>query len=267
MSGHRIDATGLERIRAQLDSRALAIIRQVSDLRLMSAEQIASIHFSPGAEESASSAQRTGRRVLARLTEQKALVRTSRRVGGVRAGSSGFIYALGSIGQRLIGEEGPRRRFREPSATFADHTLAVSQLVVDLTVASRSGSFDLLEIETEPACWRVHGGLAGRQTLRPDLFVSLGVGAYERRYFIEVDRGTEHLPALLRKCHSYDSYYRTGTEQATHGVFPKVAWIVPDHRRVDLLERAIRASKLLTNEMFLVTVPGSAIAVLSEDRQ
>jgi hypothetical protein len=267
VSSRRIGSAGMDRIRAQLDDRALAIVRQVADLRLMSADQIASIYFLPGAQESASSAQRTCRRVLARLADQQALIRTSRRIGGVRAGSSGFIYALGTIGQRLIGAEGPRRRFREPSATFADHTLAVSQLVVDLTVASGSKGFDLLEVEAEPTCWRVHGGLTGRQTLRPDLFVSLGVGSYECRYFIEVDRGTEHLPALLRKCRGYDAYYHTGTEQAVHGVFPRVAWIVPDDRRADLLERAIQAGHSLTSEMFLVTVPGSVISLLSGDQQ
>ena len=69
--------------------------------------------------------------------------------------------------------------------------------------------------------------------LRPDLFVSLGVGDFEHRWFCEVDRGTEHLPAILRKCRQYEAYYATGAEQRDHGVFPRACWIVPDQRRAD----------------------------------
>ncbi len=62
--------------------------------------------------------------------------------------------------------------------------------------------------------------MAGRVLLRPDLAVTLGIGEYEIGYFVEIDRGTEHLPALLRKCHSYEAYYRAGQEQAAHACFP-----------------------------------------------
>ncbi len=48
------------------------------------------------------SAARIARRVLARLTELGVLARLERRIGGLRAGSSGYVYYLGPAGQRLV---------------------------------------------------------------------------------------------------------------------------------------------------------------------
>ena len=74
-------------------------------------------------------------------------------------------------------------------------------------------------------------GLGGRRLLRPDAFLALGVGDYEWRWFCEIDRGSESVPVILRKCHLYADYYQSGQEQAKHGgVFPTVCWIVPDKR-------------------------------------
>ena len=64
--------------------------------------------------------------------------------------------------------------------------------------------------------------LGGSVDLRPDLFVRIAAGDLELRWFIEVDRGTEHLPAVMRKSTAYDRYYRGGVEQEKHGVFPRV---------------------------------------------
>ena len=44
--------------------------------------------------------------------------------------------------------------------------------------------------------WREFPGLGGRRWLRPDMFLALGVGAYELRWFIEVDRASESLPVV-----------------------------------------------------------------------
>jgi hypothetical protein len=230
----------------------------------MSAAQIGSLHFAPESPDTAAAANRNRRRTLAWLTTEHLLIRVGRRIGGVRAGSTGFVYTLGPVGQRLIGLDGPRRRFREPSATFADHTLAVAQLVVNLTVATRHGRCDILALEAEPACWRTITGMGGRLTLRPDLFVSLGVGDFERRFFIEVDRGSEHLPALLRKCRGYETYYRSGAEQARHGVFPRVCWVIPDEERSIRLQEAIERNRHLTDGLFVIVVTADALSTLTE---
>ena len=227
MTGDALGRVGLDDLRADLSGRDVAIVGQVADLRLMTGRQIEAVHFTPDDHETAAAAARACRRSLERLTRHRLLIRLERRIGGVRAGSGSFIYALGPVGHRVLRREQPRPRYREPSALFVDHTLAVGQLVIDLSVAARDTHLELLGCQAEPRCWRPFTSTSGLTVLRPDLFVSVGVGDFEHRWFCEIDRGTEHLPALIRKCRQYESYYATGTEQAAYGVFPACAGSSP----------------------------------------
>lgn len=263
MIGQRIGPSELLQLRQRLVPRDLAIVSQVADLRLMSARQIEALHFRAEDHASKAAAARTSRRVLERLTRDRLLRRLERRVGGVYAGSAGFVYALGTAGQRLLELDQPRPRLREPSKLFVEHTLAVSQLVTDLTLADRSGDLDLLTVEAEPGCWRPIPGLE-RRVLRPDLFVAIGAGELELRWFVEIDRSTVEVPRLVRKCRLYDDYYRSGVEQQAHGVFPRVLWITTATRGEALL-RSIRHSKRLTERLFLTTTPGQAVETLAGD--
>ena len=265
MARDQLRAKGLEELRLGLTGRDFAVLGQVGELRLMTTQQIRAVHFPAEDHPSAFAAIRTCNRCLDRLVDCRALVRLARRVGGVHGGSSVYIYALGPVGQRLLNLGGARRRFREPSASFVDHTLAVSQLIVDLTLAARQKRFDLLAVQAEPRCWRTFTSSSGRMLLRPDAYVALGVGEYEHRVFIEVDRGTEHLPALLRKCHVYEAYYATGKEQAESEVFPRVCWLMPSVERTTRLKRAIVASRQLTPELFMVIPQQQAVAMLGGD--
>ena len=182
----------------------------------------------------------------------------------MRAGSASYVYAIGPVGQRLLGRDEPRRRFREPSATYAHHTLAIAQLVTDLTVRSRSGQVEILQLQAEPACWRTStAGMAGTTLLRPDLFVGLVTMEYEYRWFIEVDLGTEHLPTLLRKCQAYEAYYRSGREQHEHGVFPRVLWLMHSAERVERLQAAIEQDTRLTSALFSVVMNEQAITAMA----
>jgi hypothetical protein len=241
----------------------MAILDQVAELRLMSALQIEALRFTGADHQTQLAAARACRRVLERLVRDRMLVRLARRIGGVRAGSASYVYGLGHIGQRVLALEGPRRRFHEPSVLFTDHTLAISQLVVDLTNADRAGQFELMDLQSEPRCWRHAGGSHGKVTLRPDLYAVLGTPEYEYRWFVEVDRGSEHLPTLLAKCQAYEDYYRTGAEQRTHGVFPRVCWIIPTDDRAEQLVEKVKTANRLTPAMFEVTTPERAVATLS----
>ena len=263
MSDQRTSSKGLRISRQQLSTRDLEIIQKVFELRLMSTRQIEAVYFDIEDYASALSAARSCRRVLAGLTRDRLLVRLDRRVGGVRAGSASYIYALGPVGHRMLETAGNRPRFREPTTTFVDHTLAVTQLVVDVTLASRVGAFEILSCQSEPRCWREFSGLGGPMFLRPDLFLALGVGDYEMRWFVEIDMGSEHLPVLLRKCHIYDAYYRSGKEQATHGVHPQVCWIMPEEKRAERLQAAIAGDLRLTKALFVTTTFEQALSTLS----
>lgn len=258
MTGSPLGRRGLDRLRAEMSERDMAVIASVDQFRFLSTRQIEQLHFREHASDLAGA--RSTRRTLERLSNHHALVRLERRIGGLRAGSASYIYGLGAIGDRLLGIDGPRRRFREPTTHFLDHTLAIAQLVIDLNRAHRTGEIELLGFETEPTCWRTfQNGLSGNETLRPDLFVALGLGEFEHRWFIEIDRGTEATTTVIRKCRVYDDYRRTGNEQSQHGVFPKVLWITPDDRRRNQIERAITTTARLSRDLFVTTTNAAAL--------
>jgi hypothetical protein len=259
-----VSARGLTQTRERLSERDLSVIRQVAELRLMSARQIQALHFPDAEHDNEQAATRARQRVLERLTRERLLIRLERRIGGVRAGSAGFVLALGSVGQRVLASDGPRRRSYEPTLRFVDHTLAVAQLIVDVTVASRRGLLDLLDVQAEPRCWREFSGMGGRRLLRPDAFLVLGSGKYELRWFIEVDRASESLPVIVRKCRLYADYYQSGKEQAAQGgVFPRVCWVVPDETRAERLRQAIARDRQLPKRLFVVTTSERALMTLT----
>jgi Replication-relaxation len=258
-----LSARGAAQLRDRLSGRDLRVIRQVAELRLMSARQVQLLHFPTSEHDNERAATRARQRVLARLCRERLLIALTRRIGGVRAGSAGLVLALGPVGQRVLMQDGTRRRAYEPTWRFVDHTLAISQLVIDVRLAARAGLLDVLDTQAEPQCWRSFPHLGGQFTLRPDAFLALGIGEYELRWFIEVDRASESLPVIVRKCRLYADYYQSGQEQAAHGgVFPRVCWIVPNETRAERLRGAISRDGSLPARLFVVTTAASAITTL-----
>ena len=101
--------------------------------------------------------------------------------------------------------------------------------------------------------------------MKPDLFVSLGLGDFEDRWFLEIDLGTESSTAVVKKCRTYLGYQRTGREQASHDVFPKVMWIVRGERRQRLLADAFSKNReLKAAGLFTVVTTDLAIPTLLE---
>lgn len=265
MSGPRKGRRQLAVLLSELSERDKAVLNSVGQLRLATTRQLERLHFAVGSPHAtALTAARTARRTLERLVRHRLLIRLERRIGGVRAGSASFIYSLGPVGERVLAEPGPRRRFREPSALFLAHTLAASELYVRLHEAARAHELELLsDIQTEPRCWRSIVVAEGRSLLKPDLFVITGTDEFEFRWFVEVDLGTEHAPALIRKCRIYEAYYRSGIEQAEHGVFPRVLWVALDDLRAEQLRSDIKRRNDLTDELFIVTTEAQAVTVLA----
>jgi hypothetical protein len=251
MSSSRLSSSKVRELRDHLATRDREILIQLAELRLMSGRQIEVVHFPAERHATEATAARHCRRVLARLVRDRLIARLPRRVGGLRAGSHAFVYGLGPVGHRLL-HEGSRLRPHEPAQAFVDHQLAVSQLVVDLIVASRHGRLDLIAVEGEPTCWRTIPA-TGRAVLRPDLFLAIGQGDLEHRWFVEVDRGTHRSPAILRKAALYESYYQSGVEQAAYDVFPRVAWLAPDGNRVDALRRLFARGSFSSGLMLVTT--------------
>ena len=113
--------------------------------------------------------------------------------------------------------------------------------------------------------WRTYTGPHGHAlTIKPDAFVLLADVDWEHRWFLEIDRATEHRPSILRKANEYVSYWRSGTEQNTNEIFPKVLWIAPDEARAAHLTDWLGQLDPLTWQLFQVcTDAGFATAIRS----
>jgi hypothetical protein len=198
---------------------------------------------------------------MQRLAKLGLVVPLQRRIGGVRAGSSGMIYGLSGLGHAVLDlvEGGvSRRRVRELSPMFQDHLLAVAELYTQLVEAARAGWIELLELTAEPTCWRYFTGLAGETiALKPDISVRLATGGYELSAFVEVDLATENMTRIAAKLGLYVRYWHNGAEQDRHGVFPRVWWLVPDAARQEAIARQV--GRLSDDEQALF-----AVGLLSE---
>lgn len=251
MTDVRITRRELERVLQRLGRLDHTLLQDLERHRYLSTSQIARLHFT--GKRSRIAALRATNRALARLRDLRLISALERRIGGVRAGSGSFVWRLASLGHRLLhahdrgDDHAARRREVEPSLYFLEHTLAIAELHVALVEAERLDVARVSHIEFEPAAWRPYLS-SGRATLRlkPDLVATTETGDYEDHWFFEVDLGTEAPSRIIRKCQQYEQYLRSGLEQRRLGVFPAVAWIVPDRARRALLAARIAAEPGLT---------------------
>jgi hypothetical protein len=224
----------LAQVAAELSRRDWAVLDDLARVRMLTGRQVQRLHVYEG---SSLTQARRCRALLQRLHDDGLVHRLERRVGGVRAGSSGFTYGLTAAGQRLTNRRGwaggqRLRRPWEPSLNFTDHLLAVSELYVELRETERLGRFELLSFDAEPACWRHWTDSGGGQwVLKPDAFVAVAGGELENFSFVELDRSTESLPTIRRKADTYLTYWRSGVEQQRLSLFPRVVFVTPDDRR------------------------------------
>lgn len=264
-SHRRAGRRQLSAVRDSLSARDWQALQAVARHRYLTTRQVEGFCFFGHATPL--TAARVARRVLRRLASLRVLVPLERRIGGVRAGSSSFVWRVGPVGDRLLRElnTAARRRQREPGRLFLDHCLAVADAHLAIVQAHRGGDLELLDAQTEPDCWRPYTGLGGaRLVLQPDLYVVTGAGEYEDHWFVEVDRGSEHPQRLLAKCRKYQDYRRTGSEQAEHGSFPLVVWIMHGRAQADRLATAIDDDRDLDERLFRVTTPAHFAALVAK---
>lgn len=257
----------------RLTERDVALLRTLRAHRLATTTQLQRWHFrsdGSGAFEERRTALRVAQRVLLRLERHGLIARLYQRIGGVRRGSDSTVWQLGATGDRLLSvlDGDKRRRYTEPRQAFIAHTIAVTELAVQLAEARHRGQLDQAEVSGEPSNWRRFVGLHGRiEILKPDLHAITAFGDYEDHWLLERDLASEHPSVVVRKAHIYERYSATAAYQARHEVFPVVLWVVPNEARKHALERALRTSKglsptvhrVVTEQNFLSTVlAGSA---------
>ncbi len=238
MRGRYVTAERLSRLERSLSDRDRAVISTLDRLRVASTGQLRRLHFAGLSEGSAA---RQAPRTLRRLEALRLVCCLERRLGGMRAGSAAAVWALDAAGQRIASACGPAggRRTRRPwtpGLHFLAHRLAISECAVNLTEAARAGRCELLDFDAEPLCWRRYAGpYGGAASLKPDAFIRVAVGEYERGAFLEVDRSTEASSTISRKLAAYRRYWQSGREQARRGYYPKVVFSVPGERRKEAL--------------------------------
>jgi hypothetical protein len=222
----RVGARRVEWLAERCSPRDWAILETVNRLRLVSGLQLERLHF---AELTGKSRSVTRWRVLKRLTDWRLIMPLDRRQGGAARGSAGMVFALDSAGQRLLqSREAVRvRRPGAPGERSVRHTLAVSQLAVELVEQSWLHGFGLADFLAEPACWWLDG--AGGW-MKPDAYAVLETPTVSDHWAIEVDLATESLPTLKRKLQTYVAYHDRGG-LGPHDVMPRVLVTVPHERR------------------------------------
>jgi hypothetical protein len=267
-SPKRLSPRQLALISHQLTERDWEVLRTVSRLRVMSGAQLQRLFWAEGSPQTSA---RLARRGLARLAHLDVLEPLARRVGGERGGSASTTFAVGRVGQYLLGAGESSKRVRRPhtpGARHLAHTLAVAQLYVDLVESQRWGLTELASFEPEPGCWRPYlAALGARLVLKPDAYLRLACGDYEFSWFIEADMATEAQTTIAGKARRYHDYYRSGTEQAERGVFPRVLWIVPDPAHAERIGDTLRELPPEAQRLFAITTAAEASAFLAGEVQ
>ncbi len=217
--------------------------------------------------DSAPGRARVARRHLKRLADQRLIdALPGRAVGGLHGGSDTLVYGVGSTGARLLARRGLRqKRLGTPGSRYVAHTLACTQIAVELRLADARGELELIEVQQEPQCWRSFlGGLGALVTLKPDLYVrvALPASAHEYRAMVEVDRATEAATTIRAKAERYLSHYRSGAEIREHGVHPRIVWTVPDRRRAEQLTNTFERLPTEAHKLFAVCEPPEFISLL-----
>ncbi|GHU53584.1 hypothetical protein AGMMS49975_12030 [Clostridia bacterium] len=235
----RISKRKLGEYNRVLSERDKAILRSLKECRFLKTGQVQRLHFGDAATPSA--ALRAASRALTRLQRLGLIQSLRRRIGGVRAGSSSYVWTLKTAGAELLrlnaGEPQPkpRKRVFEPTHIFLKHTIGIAELYTRLHTTT-----SLVKAELEPSCWRGYATRGGENiTVRPDLYAVTASDGFEDHWFFEIDLDTEAPSRIIRKCALYGSYCLEGSEQRRIGVFPRVVWVVPDEKRRETLWRHI----------------------------
>jgi hypothetical protein len=90
-----------------------------------------------------------------------------------------------------------------------------------------------------------------RQEIKPDGFIELAMPEVQR-FFLEVDRGSEKLDTILRKCHGYHDFYQSAGMAARYGVaapkdapFRVIFSVESEARRNNIAEALVREGSIL----------------------
>ena len=109
--------SGAASSRRHLSDRERAVLGTLHRVRVATVAQLERLHFTDVT-------RRQARAVLAAMVERRLIARLPRQVGGVRAGSAGYVYVLDVAGQRLTPHRRPAVQRPWPVGTAVPGALA-----------------------------------------------------------------------------------------------------------------------------------------------
>ena len=138
-----------------------------------------------------------------------------------------------------------------------EHELAVMNVKAAFVREARTNWENLVvrEFVTWPLLYSfkayVSHDSAERQEIKPDAFIEIEMPQLQR-FFLEVDRGSEKLDTIMRKCHGYQHFYESAGMAARYGVrepkeapFRVIFSVESEARRNNIAEALVRESSIL----------------------
>ncbi|MGH3938697.1 MAG: replication-relaxation family protein [Pseudonocardiaceae bacterium] len=248
----RHTTTQLATLADQLSDRDKAILADLERARVLTGAQLQRLHFTDIDHRAQA---RDRRRVLQRLATLDLVSPLQRRIGGIRAGSAGLIYALSPAARRFLalqhGHHITKRlqRTRTPGAPFLNHALTISEIYVALIETSRHHNFQVPTYQTEPACWHPNAN----HYLKPDAYTILQTPTHQDCWWLEIDQSTESLPTITHKCHTYLNFLTHGGT-GPHGTPPRILFTTPDTNRTNAIKKVITKNTTTeTSQLICVT--------------
>lgn len=258
MTSSRLSAAHLTHLAHHLSPRYTTPLPHLARTRLLTGAHLDRLLTDP--DTSPETTARDRRRIMTRLVGLGLVTTLQRRIGGVRAGSAGHIYALTNAGHRLhailADQPCPPRATNPatPGTLFLAHTLAISDIYVALTLAQRDHNFTLATFTTEPHCWcpTGHGDY-----LKPDAYCVLATATHRDCWWLEIDQATESLPRIRTKCRTYLDYLTHGGTGPDH-VPPRILYTTPHPTRTNNINQVIRKASTQDNDLINTTTHTSA---------
>lgn len=255
MTSSRLSPTVLAR---ELPARQITVLPHLARVRLLTGAHLDRLLANP--ETTTATTARDRRRIMTRLADLGLVMTLHRRIGGVRAGSAGHIYTLTPTGHRVLaalsGQPCPPhvKKPATPGTLFLAHTLAISDIYVQLIEASRDHNVAMSGFVTEPHCWQP---TRGGNYLKPDAYCVLATTTHQDCWWLEIDQATEPLPRIRAKCRAYlDFLVHSGLGPDT--VPPRVLYTTPDTRRANAIQETIRKVSTHDNDLIGATTHGDA---------
>ncbi len=254
MSAHRMSPSRRLWLEARLTERDLVVLDWLSRLRLADGRQLEALCF--GGLKTRSRPVVRGR-VLGRLTRWALLEVVDRRVGGAASGSASPVYRLAAAGH-VIAAPDHSRATKPYTNRFTSHTLATSQVAADLVTATHDSAASLPTFVTEPASWMPD---AFGSYLKPDAYLQLQAASVTMHWWLEIDLGTESLPALERKLRNYLEFVNRG-QLGPHGLVPQVLISLTSGERQHAVEQMINRLPEPAPQLFVPCHTGRVVAIM-----